>query len=136
MAKAHWLDPNDQKLSFVEIEHEFESMSGNIAQMSANVERLTNLLENKVAEIQDEVREWRRDVDQWRKATDDQLRDIHHCRTDHQKLLDGFEAHIKTDKPVEHYLGKWALGIVMFVATIAGSFVVNRILHLLNAASQ
>lgn len=130
MATKHWIDLDDPRSSFLEIEHEFENMSSNIAIMSGNVERLANLLEKKVSEIQIDLKEWRKDVDQWRKETDDQLRDIHHCRTDHQKVLDCFEAHIKNDKPIEHHLGKWALGVVMFVATIAGSFVVNRILSI------
>lgn len=136
MATKHWIDPNDTKSSFLEIEHEFENISNNIAIMCGNVERLTNLLEKKVAEIQTDLKEWRKDVDQWRKQTDDQLRDIHHCRTDHQKLLDNFETHIMNDKPIEHHIGKWAIAVVAFVATIAGTFVVNRVLHLMNVAGQ
>lgn len=130
MATQHWIDPDRPDIAFVEIEHEFESMSGNIAQMNANVERLVDILENKVTEIQNDIKSWRSDVDLWRKATDDQLRDIHHCRSDHQKMLDNFERHMREDKPIEHHIGKWAMGIVAFVATIAGSFVVNRILHI------
>lgn len=130
MPVEHWLDPHDHKSSFLEIEREFESMSVNISMMNKNVERLTNIIEKKVEEIQKDVKEWRKEVDEWRRAADHQLQDIHHCRADHQKLLDDLEHHMKNDKPVEHYLGKWALAVIAFVATIAGSFVVNRILHL------
>lgn len=130
--KEHWLDPDDQRMSFVEIEHEFENISNNIARMNSNVEHLTHIVESKVDEIQDDVKAWRRDVDEWRRETDSQLKDIVHCRTAHEKMLNSFEEHIKNDKPVDHYLGKWALALVAFVATIAGGFVVNRILNIMS----
>lgn len=117
------LDADKPDMSFLEIEHEFENMNISLWHISSNVEKLTGIVEKEVKEI-------RQDLKEWRKGVDEHIVEVNSRCAGHQSILTKMENHMVTDKPVEHYLGKWAIAVVMFVATMAGTFVINRILHI------
>lgn len=119
-----------------------------LATALCNIDKtLTKLADETVPGIRDDVHKWQTATDTritQNEASIKGLMDktaalakiderLHNIERDREKFVGVCETvheHIKNDKPMEHYMGKWALGLVMFVATIAGAFVVNRILHI------
>lgn len=119
------LRDEDPRVAFTIVESRLENIEGTLSDISRSVKEMTNL-------VRDTVKEVRKDVEANRAAVDGLTSKFERNCDAHTKILAAAEDHMRTDKPMEHYLGKWAMGLVMFAATIAGSFVVNRILRIVS----
>lgn len=119
-----------------------------LATALCNIDKtLTKLADETVPSIREDVHRWQTSTDQRISQNEMSIKGLtvkadalakiderlHSIERDREKFVAVCETvhdHIKNDKPIEHHLGKWALALVMFVATIAGSFVVNKILNI------
>lgn len=113
------------EVAFTIIENRLGHIDDKIDRISDDIKEMKVLVKETVKAVQEDIGDKEREIAKL-------SFEVHDRCLAHQPILDAMSEHIKADKPVDHYLGKWALSVVVFVASIAGAFIVNRILNLAN----